>query len=60
MGYIKSIFAKLFKIELESWCTDENYWPAKRSYSSFNEWFHIEFHTEVLYFGKGKIVIEDY
>jgi len=58
--YLKSIFGKLFRIELESWCTDENYWPAKRSYSLFNEWFDIEFHTEALDFGKGAIEIENY
>ena len=59
MKYIKGIYRKIFEIELDSWCTDENTWPKKRSYGLFLEWFRVEIHSEVFDFGKGIITIEE-
>lgn len=48
MGYIKKIYKKIFEIELESWSTDKSNWPKKRGFSLFENWFHVEFHSEVI------------
>jgi hypothetical protein len=60
LKYIKSIYPKLFIIELESWSTDNRTWPKKRTWVLFCDWFQIELHSEVLDFGKDDIVKEEY
>lgn len=60
LKYIKSIYSKLFMIELESWSTDKGTWPKKRTWALFCDWFQIEMHSEVLDFGKDDIVKEEY
>ena len=45
--FIKKIYKGVFEKELYSWCTDSDYWPAKRDYKTFLQWFEIEFHSEV-------------
>jgi hypothetical protein len=52
MKFIKGIYRKIFEIELDSWSTDNNTWPKKRSYALFLEWFRVEFHSEVFDFVK--------
>ena len=55
MKHVINIYQKFFEIELGSWSSDENYWPKKRDYNIFDQWFAIEFHSEVFDFGEGKI-----
>ena len=55
LKFIKNIYRSIFEIELDSWCTDENFWPKNRDYNIFDQWFTIEFHSEVFDFGEGKI-----
>ena len=38
----------LFESELEAWCTDEEYWPARRTIEMFAEWFEVELHSMVI------------
>jgi len=38
----------LFENELESWCVDEEAWPADRSLDMFLEWFEVELHSTVV------------
>ena len=45
--YIKAIYKKLFEIELKGWCIDKNFWPKNRNFALFNEWFDLEFHSEI-------------
>ena len=58
--YLKKIFSPIFQYELYGWHTDEKAWPQKRTFRLFQEWFKIEFHTEVIDYGKGPITIEEY
>ena len=45
---ISENYETLFKNELEGWYTDENSWPQKRDYKTFNEWFDVECHSVIL------------
>jgi hypothetical protein len=38
----------LFENELEAWCTDEEAWPADRTFEMFLEWFDVELHSTVV------------
>ncbi len=58
--FIKRIYETIFVIELHSWITDPAYWPVRRSYEMFLEWFDVELHSEVIDTQKGKIEKEDY
>lgn len=58
MNYLKKIFRPIFEYELLGWHTDEKAWPRKRTFSLFQEWFKIEFHTEVIDFGEEPIATE--
>jgi hypothetical protein len=60
LRFIKKNYRQILEMELESWNSNENLWPKKRTYSLFCEWFKIEFHSEVFDFGKGNIEIEEY
>jgi len=60
LKYIKSIYPKIFELELDSWSSDKRAWPKNRNYSLFCKWFKIELHSEVLDFEDGYIEKEDY
>ncbi|BAU56077.1 hypothetical protein [Mucilaginibacter gotjawali] len=45
--WLKSNFNKIFENELNGRHTDENDWPAKRTYKLFTEWFDAEIHITV-------------
>jgi hypothetical protein len=59
LNFVKKIYRTIFDYELYGWHTDENAWPLKRTFKLFQDWFNIEFHSEVIDFGKGPIVIEE-
>jgi hypothetical protein len=46
--FIKKIYPDIFGRELDSFCTDPDWWPSKRDYKTFLRWFDIELHSEVL------------
>ncbi len=46
--FIKKIYKDIFERELDAFCTDPDWWPTKRDYKTFLEWFDIELHSEVL------------
>ena len=58
--FMKKMYKKIFEIELEGWNTDKRTWPKKRSFSLFEKWFHIEFHSEVIDMLGTDIEKEDY
>lgn len=60
LKYIKTIFNKLFEIELDSWYSDKKLWPKKRTFTLFTEWFDIEIHSEVIDFLENDIEKEEY
>jgi hypothetical protein len=47
LNFLKKIYKGIFEKELNSFCTDPDYWPAKLDYKTFLQWFEIEFHPEV-------------
>ena len=60
MNFLKKNFRSIFEYELFEWHTDERDWPKKITFRLFQEWFEVEFHSEVIDFGKGPIAIEKY
>ncbi len=47
LDWLKTYKAKLFEMELESWCTDRSTWPEKRTARLFDQWFDLEVHSMV-------------
>lgn len=43
--WVRLNYQALFERELLSWYTDEDFWPADRSFDVFRRWFDIEVHT---------------
>ncbi len=39
--YLKKIFKDVFEEQLESWIANPEYWPPKRTYKLFTDWFEI-------------------
>jgi hypothetical protein len=46
-NFFKKIYRDIFERELDSFCTDPDWWPSKRDYKTFLQWFDIELHSEV-------------
>ncbi|MCI0605259.1 hypothetical protein L0156_19915 [bacterium] len=42
------MYQTTFKKELEGWYRDSKFWPKKRDYEMFLEWFVVEIHSEVI------------
>ena len=55
---LKENFAVIFEHELWGWCTDPEFWPEKRTYSTFKKWFEIQVASMVLELGNGGIEVE--
>lgn len=47
-NWLKRNFDDIFQNELNNWCIDEAFWPQKRTFKLFNEWFHYEVFSMVL------------
>ncbi|HCS21242.1 MAG TPA: hypothetical protein DIW47_11895 [Bacteroidetes bacterium] len=50
----------IFENELFGICIDEEFWPQKRSWTMFTEWFDIKFCTHVIDLLEGPVVHNDY
>ncbi|AVR44248.1 hypothetical protein C7S20_02650 [Christiangramia fulva] len=46
--WVSKNFESIFTNELNDWCTNEDEWPAQRTYKLFKEWFNIEIHSMIL------------
>jgi len=49
----------LFENELESWCTEDEAWPADRTLEMFLDWFDVELHSTVVDIAADPIEGED-
>lgn len=47
-AWVKNNYKQLFETELEGWLTDETLWPKKLTYSLFQKWFSIEWHSMLI------------
>ena len=47
LKFIKKIYKDIFERGWIHMYTDPNYWPLKRDYKTFVQWFEIELHSEV-------------
>jgi hypothetical protein len=45
---IEDIWEDIFDHCLFAWCTEAKWWPQKRSFKIFQEWFDLEFHDTVI------------
>jgi hypothetical protein len=41
--WIRRNARELFEFELSEWYTDESLWPKRRTWTSLQEWFDVEF-----------------
>ena len=57
---IEQYSSVFFRLELESWTTDESQWPEDTSYEVFLEWFDVELHSVVLDLMKSEIEVEQF
>jgi len=48
LEWVKENFDHLFANELNDWYTDEDRWPADRTYAMFAAWFSVELHSMIL------------
>ena len=48
-------FKTIFENELEGWSMDHEAWPKKLTFKLFNEWFQLEWGSEVFDLGRGDI-----
>ena len=53
--WVKRNFKALFETELESWYTDPDLWPKKRTFKLFQQWFAVECHSMLIDTVGGKI-----
>lgn len=58
--YIKDLSGDIFEIELELWYQDDQFWPKKRDYQKFLEWFEVELHSMVLDPYENEIMRDEY
>jgi hypothetical protein len=54
--WLKKNFDKIFINELEGWITDEHYWPKKRNYKMFTDFFEVEYHSMVMDLEKEPVI----
>lgn len=45
---LQEVCTHVFESELDAWWTDEDAWPAQRTYAVFMEWFSVEIHTIIV------------
>ena len=53
--WLRKNYLAMFEQELHAWCTDKTYWPKDRSFSAFNKFFKVRFHSMVLDMGEERI-----
>jgi hypothetical protein len=58
--YLEKHYKEIFKIELVSWHRKMTDWPKRRTLKLFRDWFEIEFHSEVIDLGQGRITKEEF
>ncbi len=54
--WLKKNFDKIFINELATWITDENYWPKKRNYKMFTDFFELQYHSMVIDLEKEPVI----
>lgn len=45
---LQEVYPHVFENELDGWWTDEDAWPAQRTFEVFSEWFSVEIHTIIV------------
>lgn len=46
-SWVKANYTQLFEDFLESWYTQEDMWPKKRTYAIFKQWFNVKYYSVV-------------
>ena len=59
MEYVRKKHSLIFEWALWGWVTDEEFWPQKRNWKMFKEWFDIEINSEVFDLVDARIEKED-
>ncbi len=58
--YLKKIFKDVFEEQLESWMTNPDDWPQKRTYKIFKAWFKVICSDMTWDCGDGDILHDEY
>ena len=58
-SWLKRNYTAMFEHELDSWCTDESFWPENRSFKSFKKFFKVSFHSMVFDMCKNSLMRDD-
>lgn len=59
--WVKGRWQMLFEGYLDGWYTVESWWPQKRTYKMFKDWFEIQYHSMVWDMAAGEpIAYEDW
>lgn len=57
-SYLKRHFKLIFERELDGWHQDPRDWPRNITYKMFQEWFDVEWGSEVVDMGSDEILRE--
>ncbi len=52
--FLEQDYLLVFEQELVEWNQDEDTWPENRDFSTFSEWFDVEFHGVVIDLVEGE------
>ena len=58
-GPLANYFGKIFALELEAWCSDENTWPERRDFKTFRQWFDVVGQSMVIDLDDREIKVEE-
>ena len=59
MDYVRKKHDLVFEWELWGWVTAKEWWPGKRNWKVFKEWFEIEINSEIFDLVDGEVEKED-
>jgi hypothetical protein len=58
--FLKKNYKPIFERELDGWHRDSGNWVEPLTYKLFQEWFEIEWGSEIIDLGKGEIEREEW
>jgi hypothetical protein len=56
---LEDFYEKVFELELEACCVNEDYWPENRTLAMFLEWFDVQGESLVIYLGDEELEVEE-
>jgi hypothetical protein len=57
--FLRANYSTIFEHELRSWHPNEEGWPTNRNYNTFQQWFAVEAHSQVIDLAKKNALKPD-